>query len=434
MSEGKRRTANVRDLSLKRVADACRGEPGKRTYYWDSRDRGFGLRVDANGVRSWLYDYRFEGRHRRISLGLCAETLPIEARERFMELRRQVRNGVDPLEAKALARSAEARARAKVATVDDVAERWLESLRLTKGARWSAEAERLYRSHVAAPLGSLPVREIEVRHVRAVYESLQAMRATSNRVRAVISGIISRAIADHDRDESLGNPVREVKKAQEPRRERFLDDDEWTRLGDAIRALQAEFAELPEWDTRPAQLRCIVLLLLTGARRGAVMPRRWADVDWSRRVIRVEPAHKGTSEVVLGAAAELQLQDWAKATREPYLFAGQPRDRRSGPISALTNAWAAICHAARIQNLRPHDMRRSFAVVAGDVGISDHLIGGLLGHAVPGIRARYALRTPRAMIEAADRVSAEIANRLGLPVPAEGVATTVRAQRLRSAR
>jgi len=414
MEDGKRRTANVRDLSLKRVADACRGVAGKRTYYWDTRDRGFGLRVDANGVRSWLYDYRIEGRHRRMSLGLCADTLPIEARERFTELRRQVRNGVDPLEVKARSRSAEARARAKVATLGDVAERWLASLRLTRGARWSAEAERLYRVHVLSALGAMPVGEVEVRHIRALYESLQATPITANRVRAVLSGILNRALVDHDRPESLGNPVRAVKKSREPRRERFLDDSEWTRLGPALRKLERTFCDLPEWDTRPAQLRCITLLLLTGARRGALMPRRWADVDWQLHTIRVEPAHKGTSEIVLGSAAEQTLLAWRDRDRRASLFPGQARRGRDGAVSTLTNAWTLLRELAGLEDFVLHDLRRSFAVVAGDVGVSDHLIGGLLGHAVPGIRARYALRTSRAMRDAADRVSVEIARRLTL--------------------
>jgi len=56
--------------------------------------------------------------------------------------------------------------------------------------------------------------------------------------------------------------------------------------------------------------------------------------------------------------------------------------------------------------------------VAGDVGITDHIIGGLLGHAVPGIRGRYARRTPAALLEAANAVSAEVAGRLGLTLPA----------------
>ena len=55
-----------------------------------------------------------------------------------------------------------------------------------------------------------------------------------------------------------------------------------------------------------------------------------------------------------------------------------------------------------------------FATVAGDVGTSDHMIGGLLGHAVPGIRRRYARRTDTALHDAATKVSAEIAARLEL--------------------
>ena len=76
--------------------------------------------------------------------------------------------------------------------------------------------------------------------------------------------------------------------------------------------------------------------------------------------------------------------------------------------------WRELRNRAKLDDFTLHDWRRTFATVAGDVGITDHLIGGLLGHVVPGIRGRYARRTPAALLDAADTVSAEIAARLGL--------------------
>ncbi len=84
------------------------------------------------------------------------------------------------------------------------------------------------------------------------------------------------------------------------------------------------------------------------------------------------------------------------------------------PISTIGPVWKSLCDRAQLENLRPHDLRRSFATVAGDVGVSAHIIGGLLSHVVPGVTGVYAHRTDPALADAANRVAAEIAKRLHL--------------------
>jgi hypothetical protein len=46
---------------------------------------------------------------------------------------------------------------------------------------------------------------------------------------------------------------------------------------------------------------------------------------------------------------------------------------------------------------------------AAEMGFSELTIGGLLGHSVPGVTARYAHIPDRALLAAADQVSARIA-------------------------
>jgi len=51
----------------------------------------------------------------------------------------------------------------------------------------------------------------------------------------------------------------------------------------------------------------------------------------------------------------------------------------------------------------------SFAAAAAEMGFSELTIAGLLGHSVPGVTARYAHIPGRALLAAADQVSARIA-------------------------
>ena len=60
-----------------------------------------------------------------------------------------------------------------------------------------------------------------------------------------------------------------------------------------------------------------------------------------------------------------------------------------------------------------HVLRHSFAAAAAEMGFSELTIAGLLGHSVPGVTARYAHIPDRALLAAADQVSARIAAALG---------------------
>jgi integrase len=68
-----------------------------------------------------------------------------------------------------------------------------------------------------------------------------------------------------------------------------------------------------------------------------------------------------------------------------------------------------------------HVLRHSFAAAAAEMGFSELTIAGLLGHSVPGVTARYAHVPDRALITAADQVSARIAATLDGGVGAEVV-------------
>jgi site-specific recombinase XerD len=52
----------------------------------------------------------------------------------------------------------------------------------------------------------------------------------------------------------------------------------------------------------------------------------------------------------------------------------------TGHIVTIERSWATICQAAKIGNLRVHDLRHSFASELVSSGASLALVGALLGH------------------------------------------------------
>jgi integrase len=133
----------------------------------------------------------------------------------------------------------------------------------------------------------------------------------------------------------------------------------------------------------------IRLLLLTGARRGEVLAARWADFD-SGFATWVKPGattkQKTEHRVPLSAPARQLL---TKIRRQvpvgvEWLFPANGSHRRD-----VKDAWAIICHTAKIDDVRVHDLRHTFASVLVSAGHSLPTIGALLGHTTAQTTHRY---------------------------------------------
>ena len=59
-------------------------------------------------------------------------------------------------------------------------------------------------------------------------------------------------------------------------------------------------------------------------------------------------------------------------------------------------------------DVTPHVLRHSLASLAADMGFSDNVISGLLGHSRNSVTSRY-VHLERSLIEAADKVANETA-------------------------
>ena len=171
------------------------------------------------------------------------------------------------------------------------------------------------------------------------------------------------------------NPCRGVEKNKEYGRRRYLSADELARLTEALTAC-------PNRQTA----NIIPLLLLTGARRGEVLGMRWADVDLATGTWSKPPSstkQKEAHEVPLSAPARLllsEVRDEQARSRRPlgeFVFTG---GGSKGHVVEIKRGWRTLCKSAKIDGLRIHDLRHSFASQLASGGASLPLIGALLGH------------------------------------------------------
>jgi integrase len=204
----------------------------------------------------------------------------------------------------------------------------------------------------------------------------------ANRTVAIVSKMFSLAIRWNMRPDNPANPAKGIERNLEIKRKRYLAGDELARL---IKALAAHS------DTKSANI--IRLLLLTGARKGEVFAMRWSDLDletgiWTKPG---STTKQKTDHVVPLSAPAMQLLNEIRTARRTafgeFVFSS---DSAAGHVVDIKQFWTKICRDAGITNLRPHDLRHSFASELASGGASLPLIGALLGHADPATTARYA--------------------------------------------
>jgi len=146
---------------------------------------------------------------------------------------------------------------------------------------------------------------------------------------------------------------------------------------------------------------------ITGLRRGEAVGLRWAEIDVLGQCLRLESIKTGRSLRVIGRAA-VQLLDAIPRSSE-FVFP----DPIGTKAAFLNQAIVELFNAAGLTDARSHDLRRTFASVAADMGFADSTIAALLGHAQHTVTIKhYVRRSDPSLIAAANAVAVAIASML----------------------
>ena len=344
---------------------------GKEAVFWDRELPGFGVRVYPSGTKIYVAQSRGPNSIRRVSLGRHGEITADEARKQAAAAIARIKQGEDP----------SARPLKRAPTVADLVERYMEG---HVKVHCNAHTQGIYagslRNHILPAFGTMAVTSVGRAEVAAFHYRLRETPRAANRALMVLSKIFSLAEAWGQAPPG-GNPCRFVLRYKEGRRERFLTEDEYRRVGQALRELEAEG---PLQARAAAALR---LIMLTGCRVGEVLTLKWSDIDRKSGEFRLRDAKTGARMVPLTPTALQVLAGIVRVRRSPWVFAGKRRDRH---LSDLRPYWHRVRERADVEDVRIHDLRHSFASRALALGLALPMIGRLLGHTDIGSTARYA--------------------------------------------
>jgi integrase len=304
-------------------------QPGK---YGDGR--GLWLYVGAVGGRSWVYRYMCDGVAREMGLGPCSDISLQEARERARAARKQILDGLDPLQARRDLRAKAKLESARGVTFKEAAQKYVAA----HEAGWTAKHCKQWSATLATchpVFGSLPVAAIDTAMVMKVLEpTWRRTPETASRLRGRIEAVLDWA------------KVRGFRAGENPARWRgHLDHllPATTKVRRVVHLPALSYAEVPEFiaDLRRRDgvaARALEFTILCASRSGEVVGARWDEIDvaakiWTvpaarmkaRRKHRVPlsdralailaamPCEKGNDHVFIGARAGKPVADKAMA-------------------------------------------------------------------------------------------------------------------------
>lgn len=364
-------------ITDKLVKELAAPDKGNRIVY-DAKISGFGIRVTAAGAKSFVLNYRIDGRERRYTIGSYGPGLwGVErARKRAGECRRLIDRGEDPL--------AERIGKRRAPTVADLCDRYEED-HLPRKRESSAKEDRAMIAKIIRPkIGSMKVESVRYTDVDRLHRSMKATPYRANRMLALLSKMFSLAVVWEMRAES---PTKGVERFPEAKRHRYLSAEELGRLTETL-------AKHP--DQQAANV--VRLLLLTGARKGEALSAEWSQIDleagtWTKPGATTKqntehrtPLSDAAVTLLKGIQASAARDD-SGDLKSAHLFPGR---NPGAPLEDVKHAWSDLRKAAKIKDVRIHDLRHSFASILASAGASLPLIGALLGHTQPATTARYA--------------------------------------------
>ena len=356
-----------------RTVNAFKGEAGKDMYLWDTEVKGFGLRVQPSGRRSFIYKFRTpDGRRRNRKIG-DPKTLTAEA----------ARQAVKSMEHdKAIGKVVISdKPKQKSITMRKMCDLYLaDYARLHKKPKSVEDDTRYIEKDIKPRLGSKSLSEIGSKDIVKIHSSLADKPIKANRLLALLSKIFNLAEEWEYRDAN-SNPTQHIRKYKETPRERFLTQSEMIALektlSDAERDKQVSVSVI----------HALRVLLMTGARLQEVLTMKWEYVDLDEGKIKLPDSKSGKKTIWLSDKARDYFEVMPRKRGNPFVFPGQ---RTSSHLVNLQKPWRKLRETAGIEDVRIHDLRHTYASLAVSKNLSLPIVGKLLGHKSSKSTERYA--------------------------------------------
>ena len=361
--------------------------PGpKDEFHWDTDVKGFGLRVNPSGKRTFIFQGRVAGKEARITIGQFGVRTVDLARGKALKLKAQMEDGIDP-------REDEKKQAALRVTLQQVADAYLAERPLKESSK--AEIERHLATNFAGWLNK-PVKDLTRDKVKASFFKMKERApAQANQGFSVLRAILNYAIRQYREEDGSpifkDNPVNSLHGSWarlQPRTDRIPDSKVqavWTFMQEARRNAHNR-------DTL-ASIDLVMFLMLTGARIGEASSLRWENVNLEEGWWHIaDPKNRHPVWLPLSKQAVELLKTRQRVEGSPYVFASWGA---SGHIKDPRDTMKRLSVVAG-EHLSAHDLRRTFTHVGvGICKVDLHKVELLTNHVPRGVTAIHYMETSK---------------------------------------
>lgn len=362
-------------------------KPKDKQYKLPDRD-GLYVAVSKTGTLSFRYDYRINGRRETITFGKYGELSLSEARDKLLEAKKMLANGLSP---------AKEKQREKQTKNNDVFGYWLD--------KWFIDADYaastrdiiggIVKRDVAPKFGKLLLSEITPTMLRQYCEKLKERApVTAVKTRDIVGMVFTYAKA---RGANYDNPAEYVKGASIATfapRDRALTKQE---VGIFFNTLKISQTSL--------QLKiALKLIMLTMTRKSGIVDATWDEIDfknaeWTIPAERMKASRQGAGRphvVYLSKqAVDLFMQLKILSSESPFVLPSFGQSKYGNiSKSSINRACTHTIQLAQRNGLKlgdftVHDMRRTASTHLHEAGYNSDWIEKALAHEQRGVRAVY---------------------------------------------
>jgi integrase len=284
---------------------------------------GLYLEVKESGTKSWLYRFTLNGKRRTMGLGAYPDTTLDAARTAVVEARKQVKAGVDPIEARKADKEAVVAANAPTKTFKALAADYIAKHRASwKNAKHHDQWVNTLETYAEPVIGHMSPDQINKDHILEILTPHWTTKTeTMVRLRGRIESILDYAAFHGLTDKP--NPARF---------KGFLDQAlaAPSKVSNRTHFAAMAYSAVPEFmETIKAMpghgARCLEFTILTACRSGEALGAEWDEFDLDTKTWTVPAARMkaGKPHRFALSDAAIKLLEAQKDADKVYVFPGR---------------------------------------------------------------------------------------------------------------
>jgi len=369
--------------------------PQKDCFVWDDDIAGFGVRMSPRGSKTYIYQFRAEGRTRRISIGNTKSVTADAARKAAQIMQGEIATGENPALVKQKKRN--------TPTLGEISERFLrEHVAAKLKPSTQADYRQIVNKYILPNFGTRRVSDITRDDISRLHLKLQNIPYRANCIVRVLSKIFNLS-EEWGYLENGSNPCRHIRPYKEKSRNRFLTHEELSGLWHVLDTSQHNGSE------SVYALAAYKLLILTGCRLGEIRTLKWSYVHGNR--VAFPDSKTGYKRIPLNTDAMRVLAEIPRLPDNEYVICG---DVQGQPIINLQKSWRRIRAEAELDDVRIHDLRHTFASHAVMGGTPLAIVSKLLGHSQISTTMRYAHLADEELAKASEGIGSLLSPEIGI--------------------